>query len=68
MIVALVALIVWNIAAQILAARREARLVDAIMARNGAEYAHIRRSGKTVPKPAPQPDPEAATGWQVGLS
>jgi hypothetical protein len=53
MIVALVALVALNVATQAIHARREARLVDAIMARNGAEYAHIRRSGKTVPKPAP---------------
>jgi hypothetical protein len=68
MILAVLALIAMNVATQAIHARREARLLDAVMARNGAEYAHIRRSGKTVPKPAPQPDPEAATGWQVGLS
>jgi hypothetical protein len=68
MIVAVVALIVWNIVAQVLAARRETRLVDAIMARNAGEYAHIRRSDKKVPtKPAPQPDSEAPTGFIVGL-
>jgi hypothetical protein len=68
MILAVLALVALNVATQAIHARREARLLDAVMARNGAEYAHIRRSDKKVPKPAPQPEPEAATGWQVGLS
>lgn len=68
MIVALVALVALNAVTQVVHARREARLLDAIMARNAGEYANILRSDKAPKaKPAVQPEPEAPTGFPVGM-
>lgn len=67
MIVALVALVLLNVATMIVAARREARLLDALMARNAGEYALIRRSDSAPKgKGAKQAEVEPATGWMVG--
>lgn len=51
MIAAILALAALNVATMLVAARREARLLDALMARNGAEYALIKRSDAPKDKP-----------------
>ena len=68
MIVALIALVGLNVVTMLVAARREARLLDALMARNAGEYAMIRRSDAPKGKPAKQPEPQDETGFPVGMS
>lgn len=69
MILALLALVALNVVTMLVAARREARLLDALMARNAGEYALIRRSDKPAApkKGAKQPEPTEATGFPVGM-
>jgi hypothetical protein len=70
MIAALLALVALNAVTQVVHSRREARLLDAIMARNAGEYANILRSDK-APKskgtPSVQPEPLDVTGFPVGM-
>lgn len=69
MIAAVLALAALNVATMLIAARREARLLDALMARNGAEYALIKRSDAPKGKPAAQPEPQdEPTRFVVGMS
>jgi hypothetical protein len=68
MTVALIVLAVLSAAQALLHSRREARLLDALMARNASEYAMIRRSDAPKGKPAAQPEPQDVTGFTVGMS
>jgi hypothetical protein len=66
--VAVVALVALNAVTQVVHARREARLLDAIMSRNAGEYANILRSEKAPKsKPSVQPEPQEVTGFPVGM-
>lgn len=58
-IVALVALVGLNIVTVLVAARREARLLDALMTRTPAEYIAAKRADKQD-KPKPRPDRDEA--------
>lgn len=60
MIVALVALVALNVFTQLLAMRREARLLDALMTRTPQEYIAAKRVDAKQDKPKPRPEVEAA--------
>jgi hypothetical protein len=59
-IVALVALVGLNIVTLLVAARREARLLDALMTRTPAEYVALRRADAKQDKPKPRPETDEA--------
>jgi hypothetical protein len=57
MIVALVSLVLLNVATMLVAARREARLLDALMTRTPQEYIAAKKAdAKQQDKPKPRPD------------
>ncbi len=59
MLVALIALVGLNIVTLLVAARREARLLDALMTRTPAEYIAAKRADHDAPKPKPRPEADA---------
>lgn len=59
MILVLLALVALNVATLLIAARREARLLDALMTRTPQEYIAAKRADKQdKPKPRPEAVPE----------
>lgn len=60
MIFALVALVGLNVVTLLVAARREARLLDALMTRTPAEYVALRRADSKTEKPKPRPERDEA--------
>lgn len=64
MIAALLALVALNVATMLVAARREARLLDALMTRTPAEYIAAKKADSSSEKPkrpGPQMDPDPDT-------
>jgi len=59
MIAALIALVALNVVTLLVAARREARLLDALMTRTPAEYIAAKRADHDAPKSKPRPDSDA---------
>lgn len=60
MIVAVLALVALNVVTLLVAARRESRLLDALMTRTPAEYIAAKRADHDAPKPKPRPDTDDA--------
>lgn len=59
MILAVLALVALNVATMLVAARREARLLDALMTRTPQEYIAAKKADKQdKPKPRPEADPD----------
>lgn len=69
MLIALIALVGLNIVTMLVAARREARLLDALMTRTPAEYIAAKKADSPAakPKPRPESDVEPALVFPVGL-
>jgi hypothetical protein len=72
-IAVVVALVAWNVATQLLAARREARLLAAALARTPGEYVAMRKAEVTpaLAKKRSQPrevsDVDPADLYPIGL-
>ncbi len=65
---AVVALVGLNIATMLVAARREARLLDALMTRTPAEYIAAKKADKQdKPKPRPETDEAPELTFPIGL-
>ena len=69
MLVAVVALVALNVATMLVAARREARLLDALMTRTPQEYIAAKKADKQdKPKPRPDsPDTEPEFVFPIGM-
>lgn len=69
MIAVLLALVALNVATLLVAARREARLLDALMTRTPQEYIAAKRADKQdKPKPRPeQSDAEPEFVFPIGM-
>lgn len=68
MVLAILALVALNVATLLVAARREARLLDALMTRTPQEYIAAKRAEKQdKPKPRPEPDAEPEFVFPIGM-
>lgn len=64
---AVAALVAWNVATQILHARREQRLLDAVMTRTPAEYIAAKRADTSAAAKPKQEPLDPSTLIPIGL-